>query len=118
MAYLGVRLASGEPLTWWFQIEPSLLRSSGVRRTYWLVSIVLPWKSQRGMELEPTPVGRVMGIDRCVNGHGRTGLARGRKPTELPCSGEWASSFPTLCSLALTLHSFPAPGLTLVGLDK
>lgn len=58
LAYLRIYLASWEPLTWWFQIEPSLLRSSGVKRTYWLVRIVLPWKSQRGMELEPTPVDR------------------------------------------------------------
>lgn len=58
VAYLRVYLTSWEPLTWWFQIEPSLLRSSGVKRTYWLVRMVLPWKSQRGMELEPTPVGK------------------------------------------------------------
>lgn len=83
VAYLMLCLASWEPLTRWFQIEPSLLRSSGVRRTYWLVSIVLPWKSQRSVELEPTPVGRDTGTDRCVKGQARTRFARGREPTEL-----------------------------------
>ena len=53
-----VCLPSSEPLTRWVQIEPSVLRSSGVRRTYWLVSIVLPWKSQRSVELEPIPADR------------------------------------------------------------
>lgn len=70
-----VCLASQERLTWWFQIEPSLLRSSGVRRTYWLVSIVLPWKSQSGMELEPTPVGR--------DGHRQVPKRPRQKPTAL-----------------------------------
>lgn len=42
-------------LTMRFQMEPSRLRSSGVRRTYWLVTMVLPWKSHSGMAAEPAP---------------------------------------------------------------
>lgn len=37
-------------------MEPSRLRSSGVRRTYWLVTMVLPWKSHSGIAAEPAPV--------------------------------------------------------------
>lgn len=42
-------------LTTIFQMEPSLLRSSGVNRTYWLVTNVLPQKSHWLEELVPTP---------------------------------------------------------------
>lgn len=42
-------------LTTRFQMEPSRLRSSGVRRTYWLVTMVLPWKSHSGIAAEPAP---------------------------------------------------------------
>lgn len=95
-----------------------MLRSSGVRRTYWLVSIVLPWKSQRGIELEPTPMGRKMGTDRCVRGHARTGPARGRKAQR--CSAEEKGHNPSLNPvLPHRLASpMPAPGLTLVGFNE
>lgn len=43
-------------LTTRFQMEPSRLRSSGVRRTYWLVTMVLPWKSHSGIAADPAPV--------------------------------------------------------------
>lgn len=117
VAYLRIHLASWESLTWWFQIEPSLLRSSGVKRTYWLVSIVLPWKSQRGMELEPTPVGR----EGCRQ-------VRKRPCQQWPCQRQKthrAALFrrketPLTNPIQPRPHPalIPAPGLTLVGLDK
>lgn len=102
-----LRLASWEGLTWWFQIEPSLLRSSGVRRTYWLVSIVLPWKSQSGMELEPTPGGR--------DGHRQVLERLRQQSTALLCSPKRACPPPPRSSPASS--PFTA-GLTLVGLDE
>lgn len=45
-------------LTTVFQMDPCLLRSSGVSRTYELVTNVLPQKSQWLVELLPTPAGQ------------------------------------------------------------